>query len=124
MMFAPCSRSMDASYRRVSNPRMPCMSDLRLPDRPLGSDEPANQKGDSIVRIMRILLPLSLMSLGASAIASAASVTYNIDPDHTHPSFETDHFGGLSVWRGNFKKTTGTITLDKAAQTPIRSISR
>ena len=69
------------------------------------------------MRIMRILLPLSLMSLGASAIASAAPATYNIDPDHTHPSFETDHFGGLSVWRGIFKKTTGTITLDKAAQT-------
>jgi polyisoprenoid-binding protein YceI len=68
------------------------------------------------VRFMKILLPLSLMTLGPAGIASAAPATYNIDPDHTHPSFETDHFGGLSVWRGIFKKTTGTITLDKAAQ--------
>jgi polyisoprenoid-binding protein YceI len=57
------------------------------------------------------------MTLGAAGIASGAPATYSIDPDHTHPSFETDHFGGLSVWRGIFKKTTGTITLDKAAQT-------
>ena len=40
-----------------------------------------------------------------------------MDPDHTHPSFETDHFGGLSVWRGIFKKTSGTVVLDKAAGT-------
>jgi polyisoprenoid-binding protein YceI len=69
------------------------------------------------VRFMKILLPLWLMTLGAAGVASAAPATYNIDPDHTHPSFETDHFGGLSVWRGIFKKTTGTITLDKTAQT-------
>jgi polyisoprenoid-binding protein YceI len=42
---------------------------------------------------------------------------YDIDPDHTHPSFETDHFGGLSVWRGIFRKTSGSVTLDKAAGT-------
>ncbi|MDB5976701.1 MAG: polyisoprenoid-binding protein [Nevskia sp.] len=59
-----------------------------------------------------LLLAALLLSAGT---ASAAPVTYNVDPDHTHPSFEADHFGGLSVWRGLFKKTTGTITLDKAA---------
>jgi polyisoprenoid-binding protein YceI len=90
------------------------MSDSRLPVRPLS--EPVNIK-ETIVRFMKILKPLSLMTLGVAGIASAAPATYNIDPDHTHPSFETDHFGGLSVWRGIFKKTTGTITLDKAAQT-------
>jgi polyisoprenoid-binding protein YceI len=90
------------------------MSDSRLPVRPLS--EPVNIK-ETIVRFMKILKPLSLMTLGVAGIASGAPATYNIDPDHTHPSFETDHFGGLSVWRGIFKKTTGTITLDKAAQT-------
>ena len=50
-----------------------------------------------------------------TATASAAPATYAIDPDHTYPSFEADHFGGLSTWRGKFNKTTGTITLDKAA---------
>lgn len=61
------------------------------------------------------LLLLTLLVL--SGIASAAPVTYKIDPDHTHPSFETDHFGGLSVWRGIFKKSSGTVTLDKTAGT-------
>jgi polyisoprenoid-binding protein YceI len=49
--------------------------------------------------------------------ASAASTTYSIDPDHTHPSFEVDHFGGLSTWRGNFKKSSGTVTIDTEAKT-------
>ena len=49
--------------------------------------------------------------------ATAASTTYNVDPDHTHPSFEVDHFGGLSTWRGTFKKSSGTVTLDTEART-------
>ena len=58
------------------------------------------------------ILPL-LLAVASSV--SAAPMTYDVDPDHTHPSFEADHFGGLSVWRGIFKKTKGTIVLDKAA---------
>ena len=61
------------------------------------------------------LLPALL--LAACAAAYAAPATYIVDPSHTHPSFEADHFGGLSVWRGLFRKTSGTITLDKAAGT-------
>ena len=49
------------------------------------------------------------------ALASAQSVTYRIDPDHTYPSFEADHMGGLSVWRGKLNKSSGSVTLDKAA---------
>jgi polyisoprenoid-binding protein YceI len=49
--------------------------------------------------------------------ATAASTTYHVDPDHTHPSFEVDHFGGLSTWRGTFKKSSGTVTLDTEAKT-------
>jgi polyisoprenoid-binding protein YceI len=49
--------------------------------------------------------------------ATAASTTYNVDPDHTHPSFEVDHFGGLSTWRGTFKKSSGTVTIDPEART-------
>jgi polyisoprenoid-binding protein YceI len=55
--------------------------------------------------------------LAASNLASASPTTYNIDPNHTHPMFEADHLNGLSVWRGLFKKTTGTIILDPAADT-------
>ena len=45
----------------------------------------------------------------------AFTQTYTIDPDHTYPSFEADHMG-ISVWRGKFTKTRGTITLDRAAK--------
>ncbi|CAH2931791.1 MAG: Protein yceI precursor [uncultured Paraburkholderia sp.] len=55
----------------------------------------------------------SCVSLGAFAAAD----TYQLDPTHTYPSFEADHFGGLSVWRGKFTKSSGTVTLDRAAKT-------
>jgi polyisoprenoid-binding protein YceI len=55
--------------------------------------------------------------LAISSFASASPVTYTIDPNHTHPEFETDHLGGVSIWRGLFKRTSGTIILDAAAQT-------
>ncbi|MFM0738085.1 YceI family protein [Paraburkholderia xenovorans] len=61
--------------------------------------------------------------LAAGALAAAMSFnamaadTYQLDPTHTSPSFETDHFGGLSIWRGKFKKSSGTVTLDRAAKT-------
>ncbi len=46
----------------------------------------------------------------------AAPVTYTIDSNHTYPSFDADHMG-LSVWRGKFNHTTGSVTLDRAGQT-------
>jgi polyisoprenoid-binding protein YceI len=55
--------------------------------------------------------------LAAAGVASASPTTYNIDPNHTHPMFEADHLGGVSIWRGLFKKTRGTIVLDSAART-------
>ena len=54
-------------------------------------------------------------SLSFSAFAGVS--TYQIDPDHTYPSFEADHIGGLSVWRGKFDKSQGTVTLDRTAKT-------
>jgi polyisoprenoid-binding protein YceI len=59
---------------------------------------------------------LLLLALAVTS-ATAASTTYSVDPDHTHPSFEVDHFGGLSTWRGTFKKSSGTVTLDSEAKT-------
>jgi polyisoprenoid-binding protein YceI len=59
--------------------------------------------------------PLLLITLGATS-AIAAPTTYSVDPDHTHPSFEVDHFGGLSTWRGTFKRTSGTVEIDTAAR--------
>jgi polyisoprenoid-binding protein YceI len=58
----------------------------------------------------------ALLALASSAVL-AAPVAYDIDPDHTYPSFEADHFGGVSIWRGMFKETSGAVVLDKEAKT-------
>ncbi|HEY0179191.1 MAG TPA: YceI family protein [Dokdonella sp.] len=70
-----------------------------------------------LARAPRAAAALALAA--ACASAAAAPVTYKIDPDHTFPSFEADHMGGLSVWRGKFDRTSGTITLDKDAGTGL-----
>lgn len=57
-----------------------------------------------------------IATLLAASATSAIAATYNIDPTHTYPSFEADHMG-LSVWRGKFDKTSGTVDLDRAAKT-------
>ncbi|HEX7913275.1 MAG TPA: YceI family protein [Paraburkholderia sp.] len=64
------------------------------------------------------------LMIAAGALAATLSIsafagvsTYQFDPDHTYPSFEADHIGGLSVWRGKFNKSQGTVTLDAAAKT-------
>jgi polyisoprenoid-binding protein YceI len=61
---------------------------------------------------MKNALPVAMLALMTGS-AIAVPVTYNVDPNHTYPSFEADHFGGLSVWRGKFDKSSGTIALDK-----------
>jgi polyisoprenoid-binding protein YceI len=58
-----------------------------------------------------------LVSFALASAASAAPTRYVVDPRHTFPSFEADHFGGMSVWRGKFERTTGTVTLDREAKT-------
>lgn len=57
-----------------------------------------------------------VLSAVAATAALAAPVTYQLDPDHTYPSFEADHLGGLSTWRGKFEKSGGSVTLDRAAR--------
>jgi polyisoprenoid-binding protein YceI len=64
---------------------------------------------------IRTAVATTVLLLVASGSAIAAAVTYRIDPAHTYPSFEADHLGGLSVWRGKFNHSRGTITLDKLA---------
>ncbi len=51
------------------------------------------------------------------AVGAFAADTYQLDPTHTYPSFEADHMGGVSTWRGKFTKSSGTVTLDRAAKT-------
>jgi polyisoprenoid-binding protein YceI len=60
-------------------------------------------------------LAAAVLALGAAS-AFAADV-YNVDPSHTYPSFEADHMGGMSILRGKFDKSSGTIELDRAAKT-------
>ena len=57
----------------------------------------------------------TLLGLAFAAGVSAAPVTYEIDPAHTYPSFEADHSGGVSNWRGKINSSAGKITLDKEA---------
>jgi polyisoprenoid-binding protein YceI len=59
---------------------------------------------------------LASMAALLSASAFAAPVTYILDPDHTYPSFEADHMGGMSVWRGKFTSTSGKVVYDKDAK--------
>jgi polyisoprenoid-binding protein YceI len=65
---------------------------------------------------MKIALSAAVLTL-ITGSALAAPVTYEVDPGHTYPSFAADHMGGLSVWRGKFDKSSGTIVLDKDKST-------
>jgi polyisoprenoid-binding protein YceI len=60
------------------------------------------------------LLGMACTVIGAQA--TAAPMTYEIDPAHTYPSFEADHLGGLSYWRGKFNSSSGTVVYDAEAQ--------
>ncbi len=64
---------------------------------------------------MNLQYALSLSLVLICGVASAAPGTYEIDPSHTYPSFEADHMAGLSLWRGKFNRSSGTVTWDKEA---------
>ena len=66
------------------------------------------------------LAVLLLAVLPVAAIAAPES--YTLDPYHTFPNFTVDHLG-LSTIHGRFEKTTGKVTLDRAAATPPASSS-
>jgi len=53
----------------------------------------------------------------AATVGMAAPLTYVVDPSHTFPSFEADHWGGLSVWRGKVNRTEGVVVFDREAET-------
>src|SRR4051794_16139381 len=71
-----------------------------------------------------MLRPLVLLALGSFAGAAlAAPATYTVDPKHTFASFEADHFGGMSVWRGKFTKSSGTVVLDLGGKSGTVDVS-
>jgi polyisoprenoid-binding protein YceI len=67
---------------------------------------------------IKVVPALTGLACGLAALgAFAAPATYEIDPAHTYPTFEADHMGGLSYWRGKINSSTGFITLDREAGT-------
>jgi polyisoprenoid-binding protein YceI len=53
--------------------------------------------------------------LVAFAVPAFSQETYRIDPLHTATTFSVSHLG-LSLQRGSFGKTTGTVMLDRTAK--------
>lgn len=49
-------------------------------------------------------------------VAAYAADSYTIDPSHTYPRFKISHLG-FSTMVGRFDKSSGKITLDRAAKT-------
>jgi polyisoprenoid-binding protein YceI len=68
-------------------------------------------------QILKTFLGTSSIALFVFGTAHAAVDTYVVDSSHTFPSFEADHMGGLSLWRGQFEKTKGFLTLDRVNKT-------
>jgi len=62
----------------------------------------------------KILLAAALAA--TSFAATAAPETYELEPTHTFPRFSISHFG-ISTFQGQFNKTSGTVTLDRAKKT-------
>lgn len=61
------------------------------------------------------LLSVAVVSAALAAPALAAPETYSVDPRHTWPVFEINHFG-FSTQRGRFNKSSGKIMLDRSAK--------
>jgi polyisoprenoid-binding protein YceI len=62
--------------------------------------------------MLRPVLAAAALISGAPAIAAD---TYVIDPVHSQPQWEATHMG-FSTQHGNFGKSTGKVTLDRAAK--------
>jgi polyisoprenoid-binding protein YceI len=59
---------------------------------------------------------LTLIAAAMTSFAAfAAPETYTLDPTHTLPYFSVNHFGMSTVY-GHFERSTGKVTLDRAAK--------
>jgi polyisoprenoid-binding protein YceI len=67
-----------------------------------------------MIKLLSAAAVASIVAAGATA--AAAQETYVIDPVHSQPMFEARHMG-FSQQHGSFAKSTGKITLDRAAKT-------
>ena len=62
--------------------------------------------------MIRNILATLAMALCALGPAWAASENFDLDPNHTYPSFEINHLG-FSVMRGVFTATSGSLSYDE-----------
>jgi len=69
-----------------------------------------------VTHTLAAVAPIFLAFALSTTTIRAAPASYEIDPNHTHPAFEVDH-QGMSMWRGLFRRTFGTVNLDLAAGT-------
>ena len=58
---------------------------------------------------------VAVMFAALPVAALAAPESYTLDPYHTYPNFTVDHLG-VSTMHGRFNKTSGKVTLDRAAK--------
>lgn len=66
-------------------------------------------------------LMTSVAVAASLVVPSAFAAKYDVDPNHTYPSFEISHLG-FSTLRGRFNETKGTIEVDLEKQTGSVSI--
>jgi polyisoprenoid-binding protein YceI len=64
----------------------------------------------------------ALVMFAALPLSAVAAESYTIDPPHTFPHFSINHLG-FSTMQGRFDRTSGTVTLDRAAKTGTVNIS-
>jgi polyisoprenoid-binding protein YceI len=72
--------------------------------------------------IMHKLLFSALVISATLPLPAFAADSYTIDPPHTFPHFSINHLG-FSTMQGRFDKTSGTVTVDRAAKTGSVEIS-
>jgi polyisoprenoid-binding protein YceI len=59
---------------------------------------------------------IALLLATSLPLAAQAADSYTVDPMHTFPHFSISHLG-FSTMQGRFDKSSGKITLDRAAKT-------
>jgi polyisoprenoid-binding protein YceI len=69
--------------------------------------------GDNMTKLLAAATVALALAITAGRVV--AQETYTIDPVHSQPMFEARHLG-FSQQHGSFAKSTGKITLDRAAK--------
>jgi polyisoprenoid-binding protein YceI len=68
------------------------------------------------MHLLKTIIYCAALTLLYSTRADASTETFKIDSSHTFPMFEVKH-KGMSLHRGRFNKTAGSIILDEATKT-------